>query len=107
MRAASCKAAGRISIEGAAVVIGEGYAALYAYDRLVATKERGSAAGDEECSSHGIGRPGHFGSGGLAAPPLHRRRSRGDGRGGGDGGGRARRTDRRGIGSDVAEGKPS
>ena len=70
-----------------------------------ARREGGLAAGEGESSNYGIGRTGHFGSRGSAAPSLHRGRSGGDGRRRRDGGGRARRTDRGGIGSDVAEGK--
>ena len=61
----------------------------------------------EESANHGISRPGHLGSRGAPAPPLHGRRSGGDGRGRRDGGGRARRADRGGAGPDVAEGKSS
>src|SRR3984885_5750712 len=74
------------------------------YGRLACTRGAHFPAVKKEPWNHGIGRQGHFGSGGSASPALHSRRSGGDGRGGRNGGGRARRTDRGGAGSDVAEG---
>jgi hypothetical protein len=70
---------GRISSEG--VFIGECCAALFAMICSSRQKNLISPRAKKEVSNHGIGRPGHVGCEGFAAPPFHRRRGRGDGRG--------------------------
>src|SRR5271155_3523662 len=116
MLAASSGAAGRISTEGTRAGIGVTMLSRGSSQRTGASarvarryrapmiglslqNERGSAVSERRVLGHGVGRPGHFGSGGSAAQALHSRRGRGDGRRGRDGGGRAGRNDRGGAGS--------